>query len=102
MLAHTPREATLPDAGSVVWPQPPLRLTLRIRACCVLQELTIGLKYLERYIFLIFFNVYVCTFFDKHSSLYQHGGKKLSFKEWILQQNERLGLYSVLDQLQLN
>jgi len=65
------------------------------------QELEVGLKYLERYIYLILFNVYVCTFFDTHSSLYQHGKKVMTFKEWIVEQNETLGLYFLLDSLRL-
>ena len=65
--------------------------------------LSTGKKYLERYLYLILFEGYVCCVLDSKSGLYRSpvdGRPPLGFKEWL---EESIGstLYSTLDALTL-
>lgn len=75
---------------------------VRARAAMAPQELLVGLRYLERYIYLILFTVYVSMTYDTHSSLYQQKLQSLTFKEWIEGQHLSNDLYTILDSLTLN
>lgn len=58
-----------------------------------------GVRYLERYIWLILFNMYVCAALDISSSEYR--GLRCSFAEWVRQLSKEIQLYPMLDRLQL-
>ena len=67
--------------------------------------LSTGRKYLERYLYLILFNGYVCRNVDQKSSQYrppQRGSKgPVGFKQWLDEQQIGESLYPMLDGLTL-
>eukprot|EP00965_Chrysotila_dentata_P233640 6199708-Pleurochrysis_carterae.AAC.1 len=68
-------------------------------------ELRTGLQYLERYVYLILFNAYVCNAFDKRSrkfdSRLSSAGARTTFHAWLNQQNTDLQLFMLLDKMAL-
>jgi len=64
------------------------------------RELSKAVRYLERYVWLILFNIYVCVALDTTSSEFRD--IKMSFSAWARHMSQHVDLYPMLDRITLD
>jgi len=64
------------------------------------RELPKAVRYLERYVWLILFNIYVCVALDRTSSEFRD--IKMSFSSWARYISQHVDLYPMLDRITLD